>query len=719
MSSVNDASLTIATFAPVLQEVAHIPLWIFQGGIDTNPTPAKTRNSVKKFKDAGMSVRYNEYSNLGHGTWNTAYNEPDFFTWILSKNKSTIHTYGGVAAICLSNGQGVKLELARGFKAYQWEYNGVVISGATAATYTANTPGVYRARFSRLSSNPTEAQWNMWSDPVTVTESDPAQAQVIQKGSVVLKDLNNYGNAHLSAVGDFAHYYWYKDGILLDLPGSQDDTTKNPIFKSGTCTTTSCPGNGVYTLVTAGFDNCPSPVSAPFQVYFNNLAPVNMTAPATFTGSSTSPSQATLNWVDASSNESGFEIWRRKNTGPGTYSKWFMAALTAANVNTFNDTGLEPSSLYQYKIRAVGAGRSNYTPSASNQYLVINTQVDITAPSTPQNLTATATGLREITLSWEASSDDTAIKHYLIFFDDDTVQTTGATTTQKLNNLTLNHDFEFTVKAVDLGNNLSDASGAASASTYMTGLYYEHSTGSWTDLDQINWNIAEYRGQVTNFTLTPRTQEDYFNFEFDGYLYINIAGVYQFRTTSDDGSRLALNSTVIVENDGLHGDVTITSADQNLTSGPQLINVKYFEATGGNTLTVRYRGPDTGNNWVVIPNAALKSGDQPMGLAARLASPPETEVKKDSPKMKTANIYPNPIRSMEGLTVTAEEREEAPVHITLVNMMGEVFYERTFEAEDLTNGAFVQPSKYLTKGVYIMVIHNGESVVKQRIIVRE
>jgi hypothetical protein len=249
-------------------------------------------------------------------------------------------------------------------------------------------------------------------------------------------------------------------------------------------------------------------------------------------------------------------------------------------------------------------------------------------------------------------------------------------------------------------------------------LYYEHSTGGWTDLDQIDWNSAEYRGKVPNFSLDLRTQEDYFNFEFEGYLYINIGGVYQFRTTSDDGSRLTLNSTVIVENDGTHGNVTITSGNQNLTSGPQLINVKYFEYTGGNSLTVSYRGPDSGNNWVTIPNSALKSGNQPALLAGRVATS-NSIPDENMQTAKTANVYPNPLRPHETLTVTADEPDEAPVHITLLNLMGEVFFEKTFDASELINGASVLPSKDLTRGVYIMVIRNGASTTKQRIIVKE
>src|SRR3546814_9603937 len=80
--------------------VSHIPLWIFQGGLDTAPTPGRTQGYVKTLCDAGAIVRYTQYDNLGHGVWNAAYAEPDFFSWMLSKNKANIHTFAGVNAIC-------------------------------------------------------------------------------------------------------------------------------------------------------------------------------------------------------------------------------------------------------------------------------------------------------------------------------------------------------------------------------------------------------------------------------------------------------------------------------------------------------------------------------------------------------------------------------------------------------------------------------------------
>ncbi len=53
---------------------------------------------------------------------------------------------------------------------------------------------------------------------------------------------------------------------------------------------------------------------------------------------------------------------------------------------------------------------------------------------------------------------------------------------------------------------------------------------------------------------------DYYSVKYEAILTIATAGTYSFRTASDDGSALYLDGVQIINNDGLHGTVTITSA---------------------------------------------------------------------------------------------------------------------------------------------------------------
>ena len=70
--------------APTL---AHLPIWVFQGQIDTNPTPRSTEETVNAIRNAGGNIKYTLYPETGHNTWNKAYQEPDFFKWILAQKR--------------------------------------------------------------------------------------------------------------------------------------------------------------------------------------------------------------------------------------------------------------------------------------------------------------------------------------------------------------------------------------------------------------------------------------------------------------------------------------------------------------------------------------------------------------------------------------------------------------------------------------------------------
>lgn len=681
------------------EEVAHIPLWMFQGGLDKMPSPLKTENFVKKFRDAGSVVRYTKYDNLGHGTWNTAYNEPDFFSWLLGNNKATIHTFAGATEICPSTG--LQLELPQGYLAYQWQLNEQTITDANTATYTATAAGTYRARFSRVA-NPTEADWNRWSDPVTLTAaSGLPQAEIKQNGTVLLNDLNNYTNARLEAVGDFDHYYWYKDGVLVDFPGDQDDTIKHAVI-------TPAMGNGAYTLVASNFDNCPGPASVAKHIFFNNEAPVSITAPTNFNATVNASSEVTFTWTDASSNENGFEVWRRRKTDATTFTPWEMAALTASDVTTFTETQLLPSSVYEYKIRAVSnTARSEYSPSAAG--LEVHTELDTQAPEAPQELVAVPAGIQKMKLTWRSSTDNTGIKNYFIYFGTDSVSAPGSDTTFILGGLEINTTYTFTVKALDLSNNLSSPSNESQGNTYVSGLYYEHSTGVTFDLDSIDWSNPEFTGVVDTFTLKPKTQEDYFNFRFDGFLFITNEGPYQFRLGSNDGSRLTLDNTVTVDNDGVHDFAEVTSEAKTLTAGAHRIRVEFFDYNETDSLLVQYNGTDTDDQWVSIGSDVLKSSDAPV-----------TGIDPDNGPEDSfqVSIYPNP-STQNNINVKLQTVLNSPVTIELLDPVGRRLAAEVVQPAELTEGIRISPSGVLPAGIYIITVNQEKITIRQRIIVKD
>ena len=670
----------------MVQQIAGVPLWIFQGALDVKPSPRQTENYVSAFRKAGADVRYTLYPHLGHGTWNEAMDEPDFFSWMLAQRRNNIHIEGGATSICSTSGIGPRLSLPQGFVSYEWEYNGAIISNSDAIF--ANSAGVYRARFLVSST-----AWSDWSDPVNVTEKAPDQALLEQSGTLLLRDLNGNPDARLEAIGEFPYYYWFKDGKPLNSPG-KGDTIKTLIVKPEI-------GKGSYSLRVAGYDGCKSLESSVKHIVFNDEAPISLSAPYDFEASAISPSEILLTWSDTSQLENGFEVWRRNKNADGGYSPWIMPTIAEGNATSFVDKGLQPATDYFYKIRAVNDfGRSKYTPEGEEQ-ISVNTPADNEMPTTPRSLSATQAGVNTVRLLWEPSSDNSSILQYIVYYQQDSVHTNSADTSFLLKALEINTDYSFEVRAVDPSGNLSQASNVAQANTFLKGLYYEHSTGAWENIEMIDWSVAEFSGMLTDFSLSPKTQEDFFNFKFDGFLNIETEGVYQFRLTSDDGSLLHLNDSLLIANDGIHNINAVTSPVTILDSGPQRITVKYFDYVLSDTLLVEFKGPDSNGEWLKIPSEALASGAI-------------TSVEQMADDEFNFTVYPNPVLQ-DIIQIHFQSILADPVSIIILNAAGGVVYE---EIVDFSSKIQITPSELLHEGLYIISIRQRHFRSNKKIVVR-
>ncbi|NRA47438.1 MAG: hypothetical protein HRU09_21015, partial [Oligoflexales bacterium] len=80
---------------------------------------------------------------------------------------------------------------------------------------------------------------------------------------------------------------------------------------------------------------------------------------------------------------------------------------------------------------------------------------------------------------------------------------------------------------------------------------------------------------------------DQFALEQNGYLYIKDAGEYNFKLTSDDGSKLFINHEELIDNDGMHGAVS-KYKKINLPAGLHPFRVEYFEAHSLESLSLEY-----------------------------------------------------------------------------------------------------------------------------------
>ncbi|MGC5039156.1 family 16 glycoside hydrolase [Streptomyces sp. DT190] len=121
--------------------------------------------------------------------------------------------------------------------------------------------------------------------------------------------------------------------------------------------------------------------------------------------------------------------------------------------------------------------------------------------------------------------------------------------------------------------------------------------------------------------------EDRFVSEATGRLIAPRDGSYVFRLTSDDGSRLSLDGSTVIDHDGLHGaepkDGTV-----HLTAGSHPLRVEHFERDGGQQVQLSWKPPGE-SEFSVVPREALSTD----AGVVRVTAPgrKECEASGDSP----------------------------------------------------------------------------------------
>jgi chitodextrinase len=188
-------------------------------------------------------------------------------------------------------------------------------------------------------------------------------------------------------------------------------------------------------------------------------------APSNLNATATSSTQINLSWTAPTDNVgvTGYKVERCQGNSCSTF-----AQVGTPTGTTFSDTGLTPSTVYSYRVRATDAAGnlSSYSNTAS-----ATTQGDTTPPSAPSNLNATATSSTQINLSWTAPTDNVGVTGYKV----ERCQGSGCSTFAQVGTpagttfsdtgLTPSTAYSYRVRATDAAGNLSSYSNTASATT--------------------------------------------------------------------------------------------------------------------------------------------------------------------------------------------------------------------------------------------------------------
>jgi len=122
------------------------------------------------------------------------------------------------------------------------------------------------------------------------------------------------------------------------------------------------------------------------------------------------------------------------------------------------------------------------------------------------------------------------------------------------------------------------------------GLTYKYTHGIYRMVNDFLDVPPLKTGVISEFNIEPREKEQFFSFEYEGYINIPIEGEYTFYLATNDGGRLYIDGYLVINNDGLHPIVEVNKTIK-LKAGLHPISVKYFQEGGRNGLIVSWQGP--------------------------------------------------------------------------------------------------------------------------------
>ena len=128
--------------------------------------------------------------------------------------------------------------------------------------------------------------------------------------------------------------------------------------------------------------------------------------------------------------------------------------------------------------------------------------------------------------------------------------------------------------------------------TLQNGINYKYYEGDWNSVTDFYSVKPIKTGKINRLSLRDvKIKEKRFGVLYEGFIKIDKPGQYTFYLSSDDGSKFFLSNNELIDNDGLHGDKTV-SAQIQLTAGKYPFKIYYFNKTGDYSLKLEFESTE-------------------------------------------------------------------------------------------------------------------------------
>lgn len=345
------------------------------------------------------------------------------------------------------------------------------------------------------------------------------------------------------------------------------------------------------------------------------------TVPGNLSPTVASSAQINLTWNTSTDNVgvTGYLVERCQGSSCTNFSQ-----IGTPSTTSYSDTGLTAGTAYRYRVRARDAAGNN---SAYSSIASATTQAaagDVTAPSVPTGLSAAAASASQISLNWNASTDNVGVTGYLVERCQGASCTnfsqiaTPSSTAQSDTGLTGGTTYRYRVRARDAAGNTSGYSSIASATTQAAGDTTAPSVPSGlsaaaasTSRINLTWNASTDNVGVTGYRLERCQGSSCTNYSeiatSSGTSYADTglaaSTAYRYRVRARDaagnnsGYSTAVSATTQSAStptpsplpEGNTGIAALYSLDANIQSHPDVIFADNFESySTASQLTTRW-----------------------------------------------------------------------------------------------------------------------------------
>ena len=371
------------------------------------------------------------------------------------------------------------------------------------------------------------------------------------------------------------------------------------------------------------------------------------------------------------------------------------------------------------------ASGGSFGSSEATNFCVGGGGPDTSPPTQPTNLTVSNEQDTQVSLSWNASTDNVGVTGYEVFVDGTSIGTTTGTSVN-VTGLSTCTSYNFGVRAFDAAGNNSTTANATGSTTGCSGggtpfteaYFFETGLDGWIDggsdcarrSTTYSWEgnysirLRDNSGVASSMTSPSYNLAGLGSVEIKFYFYPNsMENGEDFWVRYNDGSgwsTVATYASGTSFNNGSFYSATITldAASFNLTDGAQF-RIQCDASANGDQIYV--------DEVTVTGSLASGSNTGPIVTIEEIQGVQTFDI-GDQVEMD-AEVYPNPATDQITVRVADEMTQ-----IRIFNIQGQEVLRQTYSGKD---EAMLDVSN-LSSGAYILSIQTEEEIITERIVVQ-